>query len=88
MRYDMDERILARNQREIKELKEEIDNNKKAEPIMNEIDSLMRKKEPLEDELTDLMTKKIEKLIAIDEKRISELQDTISDIDTQISQLI
>ncbi len=70
------------------ELEDEITNNRKAEPIMTEIDSLMRRKEPFEDELTDLMTKKIEKATPVDEKRISALQDSITEIDTQISQLI
>jgi len=72
----------------IEELAEEIVNNHKAEPIITEIDSLMRRKEPFEDELTDLMTKRIEKAVPIDEKRISELQELITEIDTQISQLI
>lgn len=70
------------------ELEDEIANNLKAEPTMNEIDGLMKKKEPLEDELTDLMTKKIEKHVAVDEKRISDLQDIITEIDSSISQLI
>lgn len=72
----------------IEELEDEIAQNKASEPIMSEIDSLMRKKEPFEDELTDLMTKKIEKATPVDEKRISELQDAITETDTQISQLI
>ena len=55
---------------------------------MHEIESLMKKKEPLEDELTDLMTKKIEKETKVDEKRIDQLQDDITAIDTSISQLI
>ncbi|MEK6628832.1 MAG: HAD-IG family 5'-nucleotidase [Bdellovibrionota bacterium] len=70
------------------ELENEITNNLKAEPIMSEIDTLMRKKEPFEDELTELMTKKIEKATVVDEKRISALQDSITEIDTSISQLI
>lgn len=70
------------------ELADEIVKNELAEPIMSEIDSLMRRKEPLEDELTDLMTKKIEKETPVDEKRISSLQDQITEIDTTISQLI
>ncbi|MBC7467570.1 MAG: HAD-IG family 5'-nucleotidase [Bdellovibrio sp.] len=72
----------------IEELDHELSNNKTAEPIMTEIESLMRRKEPLEDELTDLMTKKIEKEVKVDEKRIDQLQDDITGIDTQISQLI
>ena len=61
---------------------------KLAKATQEEIDTLMKKKEPLEDELTDLMTKKIEKATPVDEKRISSLQETITEIDTQISQLI
>ncbi|AGH96474.1 HAD-IG family 5'-nucleotidase [Pseudobdellovibrio exovorus] len=72
----------------IEELEEEIRQNQLAEPIMQEIDTLMKRKEPYEDELTDLMTKRIEKDATIDEKRISELQELITNIDTQISQLI
>lgn len=70
------------------ELDHELVQNQQAEPVIREIDVLMKKKEPLEDELTDLMTKKIEKATPVDEKRISALQDTITEIDTQISQLI
>lgn len=72
----------------IEELDVEIENNKKAEPTNQEIESLMRKKEPLEDELTDLMTKRIEKETPVSEADIENLQKTISEIDTQISQLI
>lgn len=72
----------------IEELDEEIENNKKAEPYNQEIESLMRKKEPFEDELTELMTKKIEKRGDVSESQIETLQKTISEIDGQISQLI
>lgn len=71
----------------IEELEQEIQQNRAAEPMTNEIESLMNKKEPMEDELTDLMTKKIDK-VKIDEKRIDQLQDEITAVDTQISQLI
>lgn len=72
----------------IEELENELRNNMLAEPVINEIDSLMRKKEPHEEELTDLMTRKIEKETPADEKRIAALQDMITEIDTQISHLI
>lgn len=72
----------------IEELEHEIQQNHEAEPIITEIDSLMLRKEPLEDELTDLMTKRIEKAVEVDEKRITELQNSITETDTQISQLI
>ncbi len=72
----------------IEELENELKNNNLNEPIIAEIDSLMRKKEPLEDELTDLMTKKIEKETPVSEDRIDALQTQITAIDTQISLLI
>jgi HAD superfamily 5'-nucleotidase-like hydrolase len=72
----------------IEELENELKQNSEAEPVIQEIDTLMRKKEPFEDELTELMTKKIEKQSLVDERRISQLQDMITEIDTQISQLI
>lgn len=72
----------------IEELDVEVDNNKKAEPVNQEIEVLMHKKEPFEDELTDLMTNRIEKHVPVDEKQIEALQKTISEIDSQISQLI
>lgn len=72
----------------IEELDVEVDNNKKAEPVNQEIEVLMHKKEPFEDELTDLMTNRIEKHVPVDEKQIEALQKTISEIDGQISQLI
>lgn len=72
----------------IEELDVEVENNKKAEPINIEIETLMRKKEPLEDELTEIMTKKIEKQVPPNEPQIETLQKQISEIDSQISQLI
>jgi HAD superfamily 5'-nucleotidase-like hydrolase len=72
----------------IEELDVEVDNNKQAEPVNQEIEVLMHKKEPFEDELTDLMTNRIEKHVPVDEKQIEALQKTISEIDGQISQLI
>lgn len=72
----------------IEELDDEIENNRKAEPFIQEIDALMRKKEPLEDELTDLMTKRYEKDNSVDTKRLNELQDIITETDAQISQII
>ncbi len=70
------------------ELDEEIAQNKKAEPIILEIDTLMRQKEPLENQLTDLMTLKYEKTEPVDETQIDKLQKEINDCDAQISQLI
>jgi HAD superfamily 5'-nucleotidase-like hydrolase len=71
----------------IEELEGEIDNNIKAEPIMDEIEVLMRKKEPLEDDLTGLMTQRVE-TGKIDDAKVDELQKMITEIDSQISQLI
>lgn len=72
----------------IEELDHEVQNNNKARPIVNEIDTLMNKKEPMEDELTELMTRKTEKAGPIDENRIDLLQKNISEIDSQISAFI
>ena len=71
----------------IEELEGEISNNKKAEPINQEIETLMHKKEPLEDELTGMMTLRVEKG-QLDEAQVDSLQKKISEIDGQISQLI
>ncbi len=72
----------------IEELDTEVENNRKAEPINQEIEALMKKKEPLEDELTEIMTQKVEKAVAANEPQIETLQKSISEIDAQISQLI
>lgn len=72
----------------IEELDQEVNSNKKAEPINFDIDLLMKKKEPMEDELTLLMTQKIEKIKPSAEDEIESLQKSIAEIDTQISQLI
>ena len=72
----------------IEELQNEVETNRQAQPIVSEIESLMRKKEPLEDRLTELMTQKTEKAGSIHETQIEPLQKQISDIDTQISGLI
>ena len=72
----------------IEELEQEIENNKKADPINQEIESLMKRKEPLEDELTELMTKRIEKSEEVNEAVIDHLQKTISETDALISNLI
>lgn len=72
----------------VEELEGEISVNKRVESVNQEIEALMKKKEPLEDELTELMTKKIEKAAPVNDSVIDHLQKTISEIDTQISQLI
>ena len=71
----------------IEELADEIENNQKAQPLIDEIETLMKLKEPLEEELTDLMTQKIEGS-KIDDSRVDQLQKDITEIDTQISGLI
>lgn len=72
----------------IEELDQEIERNRQAEPINAEIETLMRKKEPLEDKLTDIMTARVENPSASADIDVEELQKTISEIDTQISQYI
>ncbi len=71
----------------LEELQYELENNTKAEPTVLEIEKLMAKKEPMEEKLTLLMTEKTENP-NLDEKEIETLQDVISGIDAQISQLI
>lgn len=71
----------------LEELENEVENNRRAEPMNVEIEALMKKKEPLEDELTALMTAKIESG-QFDETRVETLQKAISEIDAQISGLI
>jgi HAD superfamily 5'-nucleotidase-like hydrolase len=70
------------------DLLEEIAQNKKAEPVIHEIDSLMKRKEPLEDQLTEIMTLKYEKTGKVDDAQIDKLQKEINDFDAQISNLI
>lgn len=71
----------------LEELEGELTNNRKAHPIVAEIENLMRTKEPLEDELTSLLTNRTEKR-PVDDSKIDSLQKTITEIDSQISQLI
>lgn len=71
----------------VEEMEDEIKNMLKAGPLQTEITSLMEQKEPLELELVDLVTHKVEGT-KVDEKRIDQLQDTISEIDKRISPLI
>lgn len=72
----------------IEELAHEVGANKEASPLVNDIESLMRKKEPLEEELTELMTKKIERSIDAGDPRLEQLQKQITEIDSQISGFI
>lgn len=73
----------------IDELTEEIAANKAAAPFMTEISRLMKLKEPLEDELTQLLTDRVDqKQEKKNETRITQLQDEISKMDSDISQQI
>ncbi|MFN8790164.1 MAG: HAD-IG family 5'-nucleotidase [Bdellovibrionales bacterium] len=71
----------------VEEVAEEVDRNRQAEPLIREIESLMKTKEPMEEELTNLMTEKFEGT-KVDETRVDQLQKKITEIDTQISGLI
>lgn len=71
----------------LEELQHEVENNESADPLVTEIERLMKHKEPLEDKLTDVMTLKTENK-PIKEEEISQLQEQISSVDAQISQLI
>jgi HAD superfamily 5'-nucleotidase-like hydrolase len=71
----------------LEELKTEVASNIKIAPVMSEIDGLMKKKEPLEDELTAILTSKLD-IGKIDEPRVELLQKQVTEVDTQISNLI
>ena len=71
----------------LEELEHEVHNNDRAEPLVREIEKLMEFKEPLEEQLTQLMTDKTENK-SVNEDLINKLQDEISGVDSQISQLI
>jgi HAD superfamily 5'-nucleotidase-like hydrolase len=71
----------------LEELEHEVISNEKAEPLVSEIEKLMEFKEPLEDKLTELMTVKSEHR-TVSEQDINQLQEQISGVDSQISQLI
>lgn len=72
----------------IEELAHEVEVNTKVAGIVEKIEILMKAKEPFEDELTELMTEKIESQASVADERISELQDKISKVDSEISALI
>lgn len=71
----------------IEELGEEIEKMRKVKPLQDKIRELMLQKEPLEDKLVELVTLEIE--TKVDNKaKITEIQNSISLIDNQISPLI
>lgn len=72
----------------IDELEHEVGVNRSTRKTNDEIEMLMTKKEPLEDQVTNIMTNKIEHSGSFDEKKLEDLQETISEIDSQISTLI
>ncbi|MGE0631083.1 MAG: HAD-IG family 5'-nucleotidase [Pseudobdellovibrionaceae bacterium] len=72
----------------IEELDEEVENDRKADPINDEIEKLMKLKEPFEDSVTEMMTRKIETGVPVDEAALESIQDKIGEIDSQISGLI
>lgn len=71
----------------IDELAHEVEQNRKSEPLNDEIEHHMQTKEPLEEQLTMMMTNKIEGK-DFDEDKVDQLQARISEIDGQISGLI
>jgi HAD superfamily 5'-nucleotidase-like hydrolase len=72
----------------VEELDEEVKSLKRAQPFVNNINSLMEKKLPLEIEIDELISKKIESGKKTDEKRINDLIKRASDIDKKIGPLI
>ena len=71
----------------LEELEEEVNHNRAAEPLVSEIELLMKKKEPFEDELTEILTDKVDKK-SVNDAKVESTQKLISDIDLQISNLI
>ncbi|MFN7905967.1 MAG: HAD-IG family 5'-nucleotidase [Pseudobdellovibrionaceae bacterium] len=76
----------------IEELKEEIESDAKAVPLVQEINRLMQEKEPLEEEMTKILTDRIDFPETAPAKksdtRADDLQSKISAIDHEISQMI
>lgn len=72
----------------VEELAEEIKNNKKAQPFVQQIEALMALKEPIEERYTELNTQKFEKNGNVKENEISSLIKQINDYDQQVSDLI
>lgn len=72
----------------VEELGQEVEAYKKVQPFSNDIRALMEKKEPLERTLVDLISRKIETGAEPDESKVQELQNQVTEIDKQISQLI
>ncbi|MFN8946021.1 MAG: 5'-nucleotidase domain-containing protein, partial [Pseudobdellovibrionaceae bacterium] len=76
----------------IEELKEEIESDAKAVPLVQEINRLMQEKEPLEEEMTKILTDRIDFPETAPAKksdtRADDLQSKISAIDHEISQII
>ena len=72
----------------IEELEDEVNKLKEAAPIDAQIVDLMKKKEPLEQEALKIITEQKETGGEIDDARFEELQNQISEIDTEISSLI
>lgn len=71
----------------IDELAHEVEQNRKSEPLNDEIEKHMQTKEPLEEQLTSMMTDKTEGK-KFDEDKVDQLQAQISEIDALISGLI
>jgi HAD superfamily 5'-nucleotidase-like hydrolase len=72
----------------VEELREEIRKLAKGKPLDTEIQKLMLQKKPMEDELLELLTSHKDSGKAFNEKRVHELQGTITPIDRKISELI
>jgi HAD superfamily 5'-nucleotidase-like hydrolase len=72
----------------IEELDQEIATLEKAKSIDLRIAELMKKKEPMEDEVLEMITKQKESGVKMDEKRFETVQNSITEIDTEISDKI
>lgn len=69
----------------VEELGEEVDANKKSDPLQDDIDDLMIKKEKLEDEYVHLTTLAVDLTKAVDDAVIDKIQKEISGMDSQIA---
>lgn len=72
----------------VEELEDEIINLKRAEPIAEQINKLMKEKIPLEVQIDDLVSEKIEQGRSEDDSRISELIKKVGELDKKIGPLI
>ncbi len=72
----------------VEELHEEVESNKKADPLQDQIDELMLDKERLEDEYVRLTTESVDLARPVADNILDKFQKEISSLDSQIAGLI